>query len=101
MLTAALRHCFHGGKSYVVIPRGTFEYCIPILKDLGATYVCRTRYFAEFGKGSVIQFKVLHSQDVDPETLEVRGIREEHVFWDHEAVRQAHNRILMKYHEYD
>lgn len=85
----------------MVLPRGLFEYCCPILKDLGATYICKTRRFAEFGANSKIYFKVLHDQDVDPETFEIRGVREEHTFWDHEAVRQAHNRTIMKYHEYD
>lgn len=101
MLAAAMRHCFDGGVSFVVIPRGMFEELKPVLKDMGATYICQHRRFAEFGKDAKIQFKVLQDEDVNTETFEVRGIKEEHVFWDHEAVRQAHNRTLMKYHEYD
>lgn len=101
MLAAAMRQCYDGGTSVVVLPRGDFEKAIPILKDLGATYICKFRRFAEFGKDSKIVFMVPQDKDVDTDNLEVRGFREQYTFWDHEAVRQAHNRVIMKYHEYD
>lgn len=101
MLAAAMRRCFSDRVSIVVLARGDFEHVIPILRDLGATYVCKTRRLAKFGEDSTMYFKVPNDKDVISEAFLIQGYREEATFWDHEAVRQAHNRILMKYHEYD
>jgi hypothetical protein len=56
---------------------------------------------AEFGKNSRIHFKTTEAGDVCGDRLEIRGIRDEHVFWDHEVIRQRYNHIIMRYHEYD
>lgn len=74
---------------------------MPILRDMGATAIGHAPRYADFGKGSRIQFITVDNQLVDARDLSLRGIKEEHVFWDHEAVRQFHNRVIGKYHEYD
>lgn len=101
MLAAAMRHCYDGSPSFVVLPRGLWEYCVPILRDLGATYIGQAPRVADFGKGSRIQFITIDNGAVIGKDLALRGIKEEHVFWDHEAIRQLHNRAIGKYHEYD
>lgn len=101
MLAAAAAKVYSGGFAIVILPRGCFEYCVPILKDLGATYICKTRRIAEFGANSKIHFKVLSDPDVRTECFEVIGVKDENVFWDHEAVRQAYNQAIQRYHEYD
>lgn len=101
MLAAAIASVYRGGIAYVVLPRGLWQYAVPILKDLGASYVCPHRRFAEFGADSKIYFKQLSDPDVNPEMFEIRGVRSENIFWDHEAIRQANNRVIQRYHEYD
>lgn len=104
MLAAAMRKCFDGGRSYVVLPRGLFDYIVPILRDMGATTINKSQYVASFGSDAKIQFLFLSNDGrnlINPEFLEVKGVSPEYVFWDHEAIRQAHNHVIRKYHEYD
>lgn len=101
MLAAAMRHCYDGSPCFVVLPKGLWDYCVPILRDLGASYIGQAPRVADFGKGSRIQFITIDNTMVNRNELSLRGIREEHVFWDHEAVRQIYNRAIGKYHEYD
>lgn len=101
MLAAALAKVYNGGTAVVVVPRGAFDYCVPILRDLGATYIHKWQRYAEFGKGSKIEIRVIGDPTVKSEYFEVEGFRPEYVFWDHEAVRQAHNQVIQRYHEYD
>lgn len=102
MLAAAMRKCFDGGAVAVVIPRGLFDYIVPILRDMGATTVNRSQHVATFGANAKMYFYMLSNDDmVRPEFLEVRGYSPDYTFWDHEAVRQAYNRVIARYHEYD
>lgn len=101
MLAAAVACALENGHAYVIIPRGLWQYCEPILKDFGATSVNHSRYTAHFGSDTIYFFNQ-HSDIVKKDgSFEVRGIKSELVFWDHEAIRQCHNHIIMRYHEYD
>lgn len=101
MLAAALASCLNGGYAYVVIPRGLWDHCVTILEDMGATSINKSQHVASFGADTRLYFRILGSDDIRPEYFEVRGIKAERTFWDHEAVRQSYNHIIMKYHEYD
>lgn len=101
MLAAAIASVYKGGTAHVVLPRGMWENIVPTLKDLGASRIASAPRFADFGEGSRLYFLTIDNPSVDRSNLSLRGIKDEAVFWDHEAVRQMYNPILMKYHEYD
>jgi hypothetical protein len=102
MLAAAMRRCFDGRHVYVVLPNTSMlEYCIDILEDMGATRIRPVTKIVEFGSGCELHLITLNSQAIAPHSFELKGIHDENVFWDHEAVRQRNNHILQRYHEYD
>jgi hypothetical protein len=105
MLAAAMRQCFGGRHVYVVISnKETFSYCVPILQDMGATRIHTANKIVEFGSGCEMHFKVWDanaSGHVFGGGFELRGIHQENVFWDHEAVRRKYNQIIQRFHEYD
>lgn len=102
MLAAAFRRAFDGNHVFVVMHDGyVTDYMIAILRDLGVAGWDRRTGSGRIGAGSSVTLIPMHSNKVDTATLLLDGVAEENVFWDHEAVRRAHNRILSKYHEWD
>jgi hypothetical protein len=102
MLAAAMRQCFGGRHVYVVVPNKEFyEYCIPILQDMGATGIWPTMRCVEFGTGCRMYFILPDNPKIVKGTFEVEGVHDSNTFWDHEAVRRKYNHILQRYHEYD
>lgn len=101
MLAAAMRRCFSGRHVYVVVGTdGMFNYCVNILRDMGATKVFHSMRCVEFGEGCRIYFIGLKNALITSD-FELRGIHDDNVFWDHDAVRQRYNQILQRFHEYD
>lgn len=104
-LAAAFRLAFSGRRVVFVVhdPR-MWDYCKPILKDLGADRMNNAHKVATFyGRGiadGTITFVPLSGPDVERSTFTVQGWAPENTIWDHEAVRQAHNHIIQRYHEY-
>lgn len=101
MLAAAMRQCFGGRCVYVVVHDvgGMFNYCVPILQDMGATRIRNQDKIVEFGHGCELCF--ISSEGPTINGFELGGTHPDNVFWDHEAVRRKFNHIIQRFHEYD
>jgi hypothetical protein len=101
MLAAAMRQCFGQRQVYVVVSgvKNMFDYCSPILQDMGATRLHPSRQMAEFGSGCEMFFISYEAPTIVG--FELMGVHQENVFWDHEAVRRKYNQIIQRFHEYD
>lgn len=105
MLAAAFARAYAGNRVAVVIPEPTmFKYCAPILRDLGVTRISEQNHLAMVGSGTgagVIYFVNYNSEEIVSGTFGVKDFHPDNVFWDHESVRRACNRIIEEYHRYD
>lgn len=102
MLAAAMRQCFAGRHVYIVVHDlgSMFNYCVPILQDMGATRIRNQDKIVEFGHGCELIFIGLDNNKVGP-MFAIEGVHDENVFWDHEAVRRKFNHVIRRFHEYD
>lgn len=101
-LAAAFRLAYEGRHVVFVSPNPDFfKYCKRILEDLGATSFNFNVQKCRVMDGSILFLQWDDSQHVDPRTFLVKMVPEANVVWDHESVRRAHNRALVKFHEWD
>lgn len=107
MLAEAFRRAYNGETVTILAPgtgpTGFFEYCIPILMDMGACKANRACVRVDVGygpKAGRIFFRTRNDELFDRETMTFRGTPGT-VLYDHEAIRQMFQRCLEMYHEWD
>lgn len=103
MLMAALRLAKDGVEVIVVLEnQDKVRNHVAFLtsQDYGGIYTNHKGYTTGGRKG-LIQFRSMSNPDVNLKTLQIKGIRPENIFWDHEVVRLTHNRIIQEFHRYD
>lgn len=104
MMLAALRRSVETGKSVICV--------VPSIEDVKPSIdFLATQHYGGLSnhklclfsthKGAKIFIMPMKNQAVRLQTLHVSGYSDEDVFWDHEVIRQAHNRILQEFHKYD
>lgn len=104
MMLAALRRSVETGRSVICV--------VPSVEDVRPTidFLASQHYgglsnhklclFKTHG-GASVYIMPMRNQAVRLNTLHVSGYSDEDVFWDHDVVKQALNRILQEFHRYD
>jgi len=103
MLLAAAKHAASvGSKAYVVLATGDMSQIGPILAkiDPRGAWCQHDRTFLLSDGGKMV-FCTMKNPNVKMDGLFLTGAPEGSVFFDHEAVRLAHNRIISEFHRYD
>lgn len=106
MLLAALKRARDTGRTVVcVVPSAEVKEIrthalVFIAQDYGGIWDARVNEYKTHSGGR-IYLMPMRNGAVNLKTLHVDRFDPEDVFWDHEVIRQGHNRILQEFHRYD